>query len=123
MTAPTTLTGAWTNAAHAGAWDLLMRRPDLAAAAVPICGGADNSRAGSRAHVPVWVWHGDAVTVVKPGRSRSMVQALKEAGADPIYTELPGVGDGSWNPAFAHDERLLAEAPEGVRKTLEAPAP
>ncbi len=89
-----------------GTWDLMVRRPDLIAAAVPICGGADNSKAKSIAHIPVWVWHGDKDTAVHTVRSRSMVAALKQVGAEPIYTELPGVGHFSWRPAFQSVELL-----------------
>jgi predicted peptidase len=87
-----------------GTWDLLVRRPDLIAAAVPICGGADNSQAKRIAHIPVWVWHGDKDTGVPTVRAQSIVAALKEAGGNPIYTELPGVGHFSWLDAFKSDE-------------------
>ncbi len=43
-----------------GTWDLLARRPQLFAAAIPICGGADNSTAPQIKHIPVWTFHGDA---------------------------------------------------------------
>ena len=42
-----------------GTWDAIQRRPDFFAAAVPICGGADNRLASSFADLPIWAWHGD----------------------------------------------------------------
>ena len=89
-----------------GTWDIMVRRPDMVAAAVPICGGADDSQAARIAHIPVWVWHGDSDGAVKTLRSRNIVKALKAAGGAPIYSELQGVGHDSWTPAFK-DEKLF----------------
>lgn len=83
-----------------GTWDLVCRQPSRFAAAVPICGGADEAQAPRIAKVPVWAFHGDKDTVVKPERSRRMIEALKTAGAMPKYTEYPGVGHNSWSPAI-----------------------
>ncbi len=87
-----------------GTFDALMRRPDYFAAAVPVCGGADDARAAMIAHVPMWVFHGAADAVVKPIRSQSIVAALKAAGGKPRYTEFPGVGHDSWSRAYAEPE-------------------
>jgi len=86
-----------------GTWDALMRRPDFFAAAVPICGGADDTKADLIKHIPVWVFHGARDPTVPVIRSRNIVAALKEAGADPepTYTEFPNVNHKSWGPAFA----------------------
>jgi predicted peptidase len=89
-----------------GTWDLVMRQPAVWAAAVPVCGGADDSRAASVAKLPVWVFHGGNDGVVKTVRSRNIVEALKQAGGTPKYTEYPGVGHDSWNPAYAEPELL-----------------
>jgi predicted peptidase len=82
-----------------GSWDAIARYPDTFAAAVPICGGGDESKAPAIAKVPVWVFHGDKDGAVKVQRSRNMVEALKKAGGSPKYTEYPGVGHDSWTPA------------------------
>ena len=87
-----------------GTWDLISRLPDTFAAAVPICGGGDESKAPSIAKIPQWIFHGGADTVVKPERSRNMVDALKKAGAEPKYTEYEGVGHNSWDKAYADAE-------------------
>lgn len=87
-----------------GTWDLLTRRPETFAAAVPICGGGDESKAAAIAKVPQWIFHGGADRVVKPERSRNMVEALKKAGAQPRYTEYEGVGHNSWDKAYADPE-------------------
>lgn len=88
-----------------GVWDLLARFPDRFAAAVSICGGADDRAAPRLAHLPVWVFHGSKDTAVRPERSRSMVEALKAAGSRLVrYSEYPGVGHRAWDRAFAEPE-------------------
>jgi len=87
-----------------GTWDLVSRFPKKFAAAVPICGGADEAQAPQIAKVPVWVFHGGADDVVKTVRSRNIVAALKAAGGSPKYTEYPGVGHGSWDQAYGESE-------------------
>ncbi|MDG2122640.1 MAG: prolyl oligopeptidase family serine peptidase [Verrucomicrobiales bacterium] len=83
-----------------GTWDAIQRRPDLFAAAVPICGGGDKRLAKKFAHIPVWAWHGDKDNVIKASRSLDMVDALKKAGANPKYTEVAGRGHNVWTDAF-----------------------
>jgi predicted peptidase len=89
-----------------GVWDLLARRPDLFAAAVPVCGGGDPATAKAIKDVPVWVFHGARDGAVKPKRSRDMVKALEDAGGKPKYTEYPDVGHDSWNPAYRDPELM-----------------
>lgn len=87
-----------------GTWDLLARRPELFAAAVPVCGGADETTAEKIKHIPTWAFHGAKDDVVKPERSQRMIAALEKAGARPWYTEYPDVGHDSWNPAYKDPE-------------------
>jgi predicted peptidase len=88
-----------------GTWDLVARRPELFAAAVPICGG-DTSKAERLAKVPIWVFHGDKDTAVKVTFSRDMVAAIEKAGGKPKYTEYKGVGHDSWTPAYRDPELM-----------------
>ncbi len=87
-----------------GTWDAISRHPQRFAAAVPVCGGCDVSRAKKIAHVPVWTFHGDKDQVVKVDRTREIVEALKAAGGNPKYTEYPGVGHDSWNGAYKNQD-------------------
>ena len=87
-----------------GTFDALMRRPDYWAAGVPICGGMDNSRAKTIAHIPLWVFHGDKDTAVPVERSRTAVAALKAAGGEPKYTEYAGQGHFVWGLAYEEPE-------------------
>jgi predicted peptidase len=83
-----------------GAWYLAARHPDRWAAVVPVCGGGPESDAARLKDVKLWAWHGDEDRSVPVERSRGMVAAIKKAGGKPRYTELKGVGHGSWVQAY-----------------------
>jgi predicted peptidase len=89
-----------------GTFDLISRKPDLFAAAIPICGGGAPDQAKKLAKVPMWVFHGGADRVVPPQRSRDMVEAIKKAGGKPKYTEYKGVGHDSWTRTY-RDPKVL----------------
>lgn len=84
-----------------GVWDALQRKPELFAAAVPICAGGDPAHAAKMKDVPIWAFHGDQDTTVKPKRSREMIDAIKAAGGEPKYTEYKGVAHDSWTRTYA----------------------
>ncbi|NIP82575.1 MAG: hypothetical protein GWM90_26490 [Gemmatimonadetes bacterium] len=56
------------------------------------------------AHLPIWIWHGEADPVIPVDESRAMAAALEAAGADVRYTELEGVGHNAWDPAYGSEE-------------------
>lgn len=92
-----------------GTWLLALQQPERFAAAVPVCGGLDRTasdldfaKAARRlANVPQWVFHGDADDIIPVEESRTMVRALRDAGADVRYTEYAGVRHNSWDRAYA----------------------
>ncbi len=51
-----------------GVWDLLARRPQFFAAAIPVCGGVDIATANGIKGTPIWAFHGADDVVVKPRR-------------------------------------------------------
>lgn len=83
-----------------GTWDLISRRPELFAAAIPICGGGDPAQAEKLAKLPIWAFHGDADPLVPVARLRDMIAAIKKAGGEPKYTEYKGVGHDAWTPTY-----------------------
>ncbi len=83
-----------------GAWELTARKPNFFAGVLAICGGGDEQNAPLLAKTPFQVWHGSDDKVVPPQRSRSMVEAVQQAGGSVKFTELPGVGHDSWTTAF-----------------------
>lgn len=87
-----------------GTWDMITRTPDVFAAAIPICGGGDETVADKVTKLPIWAFHGDKDTAVKPERSRRMIAAIEAAGGKPKYTEYPDVGHDSWSQTYANPE-------------------
>ena len=83
-----------------GTYDAIQRYPGLFAAAVPVCGGGDASRAASIAHIPIWIFHGAEDPAVDPSYSLNMLQALTKAGAHPGFTQYPESGHFSWLGAY-----------------------
>lgn len=84
-----------------GAYDALERYPNLFAAAVPVCGAGDTSRAASIAHVPMWIYLGAEDPAVNPLNGLAMLEALTHAGAHPGFTQYPEVGHFSWLGAYS----------------------
>jgi predicted peptidase len=87
-----------------GTWSLAAKYPERWAAIVPVCGGGDPATAKAIKDIPCWCFHGDADKAVPVGRSRKMIEALKEAGAKPRYDEYKGVGHNSWDRAYGTKE-------------------
>lgn len=91
-----------------GSWELALRRPDLFAAVVPICGGGSPDRAERLVDVPIWAVHGDADRSVPVEHSREMIDAIRKAGGNSRYTELPGVGHDCWTRTYAERDGVIA---------------
>ncbi len=88
-----------------GTWDWIQRQPGRFAAAVPVCGGGDTTRAASLRHRPIWIFHGALDRVVPVSRSRDMYRALQKAGNGQVrYSEYPDVYHDSWKRAYATPE-------------------
>ena len=96
-----------------GTFHLLAQEPKLFAAGIPIAGGGNPSTAKTFKDVPVWVFHGAKDDVVTVDFSRRMVEALKDARAEPKYTEFPegdhGVANQVYNDEAVH-EWLFAQS-------------
>jgi predicted peptidase len=90
-----------------GCWDLATRLAERWAAVAPICGGGDELYADRLVDVPVWAWHGADDDVVPAAKSRRMIEAIRAAGGEPRYTELPGVGHDAWTPAYCDPNGVL----------------
>ena len=104
-----------------GVWYVSYNNPERFAAIVPICGFVqipqrvpsflpDSSEdvyhdlALRIADTPVWIFHGDADTVVSVDESRKMAAALDSVGGNVRYTEFPDIGHNAWDPAYSMEE-------------------
>ena len=88
----------------AGTFGAMALRPGFFAAAIPVAGGWSPTDANKMKDIAIWVFHGDDDKVVPTDYSRQMVEAIKQAGGSPKYTEYKGVGHDSWSQTYASDE-------------------
>jgi len=89
-----------------GTWAAITVQPDLFAAAIPICGGGDESRSSKLVNTPIWAFHGEKDEAVSVERSRRMIEAIRKAGGKPRYTEYKDAGHVIWERVF-HEPELL----------------
>jgi predicted peptidase len=83
-----------------GTWNFVTKRPDLFAAAIPLCGGGDPALASRAKGVPIWSFQGASDNAQFVASNRKMIAALRKAGATPRYTEYPGAGHEIWERVF-----------------------
>ena len=111
-----------------GAWFLAYQHPERFAGLLVVCGFV-SERMGSMypilypslitdmedpsaavaqklAHIPTWIFHGDADHTVPVEHSRRMATALRTLGASVQYTELAGVDHNAWD--FTYDRPDVA---------------
>ena len=90
-----------------GTFEIIYRKPEMFAAAIPICGGGDPESVTAYAKtIALWVFHGAKDDVVDPNLSVSMVSAILKAGGLPKFTLYDFANHNSWDPAFAEPELL-----------------
>ena len=101
-----------------GTWGLALAHPERFAAAAPICGGGSIEDVLLAQHgftstqtkaalkgLPIWAFHGGKDTVVPPGESERMVQALKGFGAGEVKLTLyPEASHNSWAQTYSQPE-------------------
>jgi predicted peptidase len=91
----------------AGTWHMIAHRPNFFAAAVPVCGLPDFGTASIVKDVPIWNFHGETDNIEPVATSRRMIEAIVQAGGQPIYTEYPDVGHNVF--MWAYTEPALLE--------------
>lgn len=79
-----------------GSWHFITSRPDMFAAAIPVCGGGNPQLAARAKDVSVWAFHGALDRNVPVSGSRDMIEAIKKAGGEPKYTEFPDKAHNIW---------------------------
>jgi len=73
-----------------GAWYLGQKYPDIWAAIVPFSGSGSVETVTRMKDIPQFVVHGDNDPTVNVNGSRRMVEAMKKAGMNVTYVEVPG---------------------------------
>jgi predicted peptidase len=79
-----------------GSWHFITSRPDMFAAAIPVCGAGNTQLAPRAVDVAVWAFHGALDRNVPVAGSRDMIGALKSAGGTPKYTEFEDKAHNIW---------------------------
>ena len=88
-------------------WDLLARHSGLFAAAMPVCGGGDPSKARIFADIPIRTFHGLLDDVVPTEGTRELYSAIKAVGKGKItYTEFPDCAHNSWDRVYSNVENI-----------------
>ena len=102
----------------AGTWNIIAARPEVFAAAIPVCGRFKPDYAPKLANLPIWCFHGEADPLISVEFSRNAYARISEAGGNMKYTELRGVGHASWEQAFVYSGDDPAK---GFRTRLSGP--
>ena len=80
-----------------GTWDLLMRHGDVFAAGIPICGGADVSKAADLAKIPIRTFHSKGDGIVPASGTQAMAAAINACNpVDFKYTEFDSNDHNAW---------------------------
>ncbi|MEP1032609.1 prolyl oligopeptidase family serine peptidase [Ekhidna sp.] len=72
-----------------GTWHLISSQPEMFAAAIPICGAGNPEFADKLTDIPIWAFHGEKDRNVLVKGSRDMINAIRDKGGNPKYTEYP----------------------------------
>jgi predicted esterase len=88
-----------------GMWEMIIQEPDTFAAGISVCGGTRNTDAASQiAYIPLQVFHGSDDSVVPVEVSRTIVNALQEAGGTIRYTEYEEADHWIWERTYTNPE-------------------
>jgi predicted peptidase len=90
-----------------GTFEIINRKPEMFAAAFPICGGGNPKSVRRYANkVALWVFHGGKDDIVYPYFSLSMVTALQKKGANVKLTYFENDNHNSWDSSFSEPDLL-----------------
>lgn len=87
-----------------GTWNAVVERPDLSAAAIPVCGRFPYApeQIEHIKDIPIWCFHGDADQLIDVEESRMAFSKMSEHDAVMKYTEPRDVKHNSWIQAFRY---------------------
>ena len=85
-----------------GTWALAAAYPDLPAAILPVCGGANLETASLLKEIPAWTFHGRDDDVVPLIRSQEIIDAIQEMGGDARITIYDNTGHDSWSKTYSN---------------------
>ena len=83
-----------------GTLAIAIKEPGLFAAIISVCGGADLKKIVRINQLPIWLFHGDADSVIPVENSLSIYDALKPINKHVFLTVYKGVGHDSWTETY-----------------------
>ncbi|MEY4571039.1 MAG: hypothetical protein RLZ10_232 [Bacteroidota bacterium] len=93
-----------------GTWEMVQRRPNFFAAAIPICGGGDKTLAKSLTKIPIWCFHGSKDKAVPVVRTTDMYNSIKkEISSNPLKIKMTlyeNKGHLIWNETYDNLELI-----------------
>ena len=93
-------------------WDIIIRYPERFAAAVPMSGAGDPTKALLFKNLPLWIFHNTNDQIVPVSGSRDMVEAMENSGINVVKTL--GLSEKKLNQQLQKKEiHLYTESPEG----------
>ena len=87
-----------------GSIALANKRPDLFAAMISVCGGADFDNFENLTKLPIWLFHGSEDDVHPASRSEKIYNQLKDINPDIKLTIYDGIDHNSWDITFDNDD-------------------
>ncbi|MBQ6819380.1 MAG: prolyl oligopeptidase family serine peptidase [Clostridia bacterium] len=105
-----------------GVWDLLARYPHTFAAAIPVCGGGDPTKASLMTDVAIRTYHSADDPIVPVTGTRAMVEAVQKANGNISYTEYTNLSHSCWSRAFRATDQVSWLFSQ-VRTTQQPPSP
>ncbi len=90
-----------------GVWDLLARYPETFAAAIPVCGGGDPTKAHLMTDVAIRTFHSADDPIVPVAGTRAMVEAVQKAGGNISYQEYTNLSHSCWTTALRNVNLLV----------------
>jgi predicted peptidase len=90
-----------------GTFEIINRKPEMFAAAFPICGGGNPKSVRRYTNkIALWVFQGGNDDVVDPYFSLSMVTALRKKGANVKFTYFENDNHNSWDSTFSEPDLM-----------------
>ena len=83
-----------------GTWSILSKRPNLFAAAIPICGGGDTANALKLKEIPIWTFHGEDDDVIPVTETIDMVEAINNINGNIKFTMYSNTKHDSWTQTY-----------------------
>jgi len=89
-----------------GTYSILSRHPELVAAGIGVCGGANLDLIKNYRHIPLQIFHGAKDEVVPVQYSKDLANQLKKLSAPVQYTEYPSLKHAIWTKVYEDPNTL-----------------